>query len=240
MQAMTLTRSVATAGVALSLALAGLSLPGQAQAPRQPGNTSTHTSEMQRGHGRLFAPQDLGMLEGPDREAWQRPDQIMDALGIGEGSVVADLGAGGGWFTVRLARRVGPNGLVYAEDIQPQMIEAIERRVEREGLRNVETVLGSADNPTLPDERLDVVLMVDSFQEVEDRLTLLHHVRRALKEGGRLGIVGHRTNGGGGPGPALEDRVTPAEVRRVAEAAGLRFAGQNLSLPYQYLLIFTR
>jgi predicted methyltransferase len=238
MQHSTVTRVVATAGVALSLALTGLALPGEAQAPRQPGNP--RTSEMQRGHGRLFAPQDLGMLEGPDREAWQRPDQIMDALGIGEGSVVADLGAGGGWFTVRLARRVGPNGLVYAEDIQPQMIEAIERRVEREGLRNVETVLGSPDNPTLPEERIDVVLMVDSFQEVEDRLTLLRHVRRALKEGGRLGIVGHRTNGGGGPGPALEDRVTPAEVRRVAEAAGLRFVGQNLSLPYQYLLIFAR
>ena len=76
-------------------------------------------------HARLFPPEDLGQLEGPDRDAWQRPDQIMDALQIGENSVVADLGAGGGWFTVRLARRVGPNGHVYAEDIQPQMIEAI-------------------------------------------------------------------------------------------------------------------
>ena len=75
------------------------------------------------------------MLEGPDRDAWQRPDQIMDALRIGEGSVVADLGAGGGWFTVRLARRVGPERPVYAEDIQPQMIEAIERRVAARGAR---------------------------------------------------------------------------------------------------------
>ncbi len=104
------------------------------QAPAQPSQ--------QRGHGRLFQPQDLGKLEGPDREAWQRPELIMDALGIGDGSVVADLGAGGGWFTVRLAKRVGPNGVVYAEDIQPQMIEAIQRRVQREGLRNVSTVLG--------------------------------------------------------------------------------------------------
>ena len=68
------------------------------------------------------------MLEGPDRDAWQRPDQIMDTLLIAEGSVVADLGAGGGWFTMRLASRVGPNGTVYAEDVQPQMIEAITRR----------------------------------------------------------------------------------------------------------------
>ena len=69
-------------------------------------------------HGRLFAPHDLGLLEGPDRDLWQMPGPIMDALGIAEGSVVADLGAGGGWFTIRLARRVGPNGLVYAEDIR--------------------------------------------------------------------------------------------------------------------------
>src|SRR5688500_4715073 len=89
-------------------------------------------------HGRLFKPKDLGLLEGPDRDAWQRPDQIMDELGIAEGSVVADLGAGGGWFTIRLARRVGPNGVVYAEDIQHEMIEAMKRRVERLGLRDRE------------------------------------------------------------------------------------------------------
>src|SRR3970040_2316849 len=88
-------------------------------------------------HGRLFPPSELGLLEGPDRDAWQKPDQIMDALGIADGSVVADLGAGGGGFTIRLARRVGPNGVVYAEDIQRQMIEAITRRVQREGLNHV-------------------------------------------------------------------------------------------------------
>ena len=78
---------------------------------------------------RLFPPQDLGLLEAPDREEWQKPDLIMDALKIADGSSVAELGAGGGWFTIRLARRVGPNGVVYAEDIQPPMIELIERRV---------------------------------------------------------------------------------------------------------------
>ena len=116
------------------------------------------------------------MLEGPDRDAWQRPDQIMDALGIGEGSVVADLGAGGGWFTVRLARRVGPNGMVYAEDIQPQMIQAIERRVEREGLQNVKTVLGTATDPKLPERALDAVLIVDAYHEIEQPVALLRNV----------------------------------------------------------------
>jgi predicted methyltransferase len=218
------------------LGLVALAVPDPAlgQAP------SRRPSEPQRGHGRLFAPQDLGMLEGPDREAWQRPDQVMDALGIGDGSVVADLGAGGGWFTIRLARRVGPNGIVYAEDIQPQMIEAIQRRVSREGLQNVSTVLGSADNPTLPEDRLDAALMVDSYHEVEDTHALLMNIRRALKPGGRLGIIGFRNDGGGGPGPAVEVRVAPSQVIKAAEAAGLRLAGQETSLPYQYLLIFTK
>ena len=91
-----------------------------------------------------------GTLEGPDRDAWQRPDQVMDKLLIAERSVVADLGAGGGWFTIRLASRVGPNGIVYAEDVQPQMIEAITRRTARAQLTNVRTVLGTSSDPRLP------------------------------------------------------------------------------------------
>ena len=202
--------------------------------PTTPGQTS-----QQRGHGRLFQPQDLGMLEGPDREAWQRPELIMDALGIGDGSVVADLGAGGGWFTVRLAKRVGPNGVVYAEDIQPQMIEAIQRRVQREGLGNVSTVLGAADHPALPQGRLDAALMVDTFHEVEDTRSLLTNVRAALKPGGRLGIIEYRSDGGG-PGPSPVERMPSAQVVRAAEAAGFRFVRQEQFLPYQYMLVFTR
>ena len=89
---------------------------------------TTIAAQQDRGR-RLFPPEELGVLEGADRDAWQKPDLIMDALRIGDGSVVADVGAGGGWFTVRLARRVGPNGKVYAEDIQPEMLAAIRRRV---------------------------------------------------------------------------------------------------------------
>ena len=85
-------------------------------------------------HTRLFRPEDLSELEQPDRDEWQRPDKIMDALGIGEASVVADLGAGSGWFTIKLAGRVGPNGMVYAEDIQRPMIQAIKIRVDPEAV----------------------------------------------------------------------------------------------------------
>ena len=101
-------------------------------------------------HGRLFPPQDLGLLEAPDRDEWQRPQQILDALSIADAAVVADIGAGRGWFTVRLARRVGPNGRVYAQDVQPEMLAAITRRVQREGLANVRPVLGRGSDPHLP------------------------------------------------------------------------------------------
>ena len=189
------------------------------------------------GHGRPFPPEDLGLLEGPDRDAWQKPGQIMDALGIADGSVVADIGAGGGWFTVRLARRVGPQGLVFAEDVQRQMLDAIERRVRREVLANVRTVLGKDDDPMLPAGQLDAVLMVDAYPEVTNRVGLLANIRKSLKPSGRLGIVDFRKDGGG-PGPALDLRVDPEQVVEDARAVGLRLIAHERFLPFQYLLVF--
>src|SRR6187401_3415608 len=93
--------------------------------------TWTVSAQQPRNHGRLFPPQDLGLLEAPDRDQWQRPDRIMDALAIADASVVADVGAGSGWFTIRLARRVGPQGMVFAQDVQRVMIDAIQRRAVR-------------------------------------------------------------------------------------------------------------
>ena len=191
-------------------------------------------------HGRLFPPENLGLLEGPDRDAWQKPDQIMDALAIADGAAVADIGAGAGWFTIRLARRVGPNGKVYAQDVQRQMLEAIRRRVAREGLRNVETRLGAGSAPNLPDRSLDAVLVVDVYPEVEDRVTFLRNLAAALKPGGRLGIVNYKP-GRGGPGPAPQEgvRVDSASVERDAQATGLRVLARQ-TLPYQYLLVLGR
>ncbi|MEZ5317853.1 MAG: methyltransferase domain-containing protein [Vicinamibacterales bacterium] len=189
--------------------------------------------------GTLFSPEDLNILEGPDRGEWQQPDRIMDALRIADGSRVADIGAGGGWFTIRLGHRVGPNGRVYAEDIQPLMIEAIRRRVERESLTNVEPVLGAPDDPRLPGG-LDAVLIVDTFPQFADPVGLLRHVRDALAPGGRLGIVDFTADGSGGPGPALESRVEPDVVIRAGESAGLHFERLETFLRYQYMVIFTR
>jgi ubiquinone/menaquinone biosynthesis C-methylase UbiE len=160
----------------------------------------------------------------------------MDALGIADGAVVADLGAGGGWFTIRLARRVGPAGIVYAEDIQPEMIESIERRVEREGLKNVRVVQGTPVDPRLPEDSLDAVLMVNIFNELEDPVALLRNVAKSLKSRGRAGVVEFR-NDGLGPGPERDERVEESRVLRAADQAGLVLLAREDFLRYQYMLV---
>ncbi len=179
------------------------------------------------------------MLEGPDRDAWQKPDLVMDALRIGEGSVVADVGAGGGWFTVRLARRVGPNGTVYAQDLQRQMLEAIGQRVQREGFRNVKRVRGEPDDPRLPEGVLDAALIVDTYHEFPNPVALLRRLGASLKPGGRIGIVNF-TTAGGGPGPPLSQRVQAQKVIDEAGQAGLRLVSRESFLDFQYLLILSR
>ena len=199
--------------------------------------TSISAQQQGSGHGRLFPPSDLGLLDAPDRDLWQRPAEIMDAMGIADGSVVADIGAGSGWFTIRLARRVGPQGIVYAEDVQQEMISAISRRVQREGFTNVRPVLGLNNDPKLPARALDAVLMVDAYHEVEDRVTMLSNLAKALKPQGRLGIVDFKLDGTG-PGPSIEERVSPDVVVKDAAQAGLKLIRQEPFLQYQYFLIF--
>jgi SAM-dependent methyltransferase len=204
--------------------------------------STTLASAQQRRSPGLFSPLDLGLLEPPDREAWQKPEQVMDALYVGEGSVAADLGAGGGWFTIRLARRVGPHGTVYAEDIQRLMIEAIQRRVQREGLADVvKTVLGTGADPFpgLAAGTLDAVLIVDAFHEMAEPVVLLRNVARTLKPQGRIGIIDHR-EGEGGPGPDPDQRVPPSVIVAKAKEAGLTLDREETFLRYQYFLIFRK
>jgi predicted methyltransferase len=207
------------AAVALFLIVAGAAIAAAAQQ-----------------HARLFRPEDLGQLEPPDRDEWQQPDRIMDVLGVGDGSVVADLGAGSGWFTIRLAKRVGPNGIVFAEDVQRQMIEAITRRVEKIGRKNVRTVLGTSNDPRLP-RPVDAVLIVDTYHELEHPVELLGNVAKSLKPAGLVGIVDFK-NDGGGPGPAMEERVDPEVIIGQARAAGLALRSRETFLKYQYMLVF--
>jgi SAM-dependent methyltransferase len=203
----------------------------------RPADAAQTPSAAQR-HGRLFPPTDLGLLEVPDRAAWQKPELIMDALKIADSAHVADIGAGGGFFTVRLARRVGPNGKVYAQDIQQPMLEAIKRRVTREGLQNVETRLSTETNLNLPAGALDAVLIVDTYQEIDDepaRVAVLRGLAQTLKENGRIGMVNYKP-GSGGPGPEPQRRIESAVAEAEARRAGLRVI-DRANLPFQYLLV---
>jgi predicted methyltransferase len=212
-----------------ALALANSQLP-TANAQSQPAP--------QPRHGRLFPPQDLGLLEQPDRALWQKPDQIMDAVHVADGSTVADIGAGAGWFTIRLAQRVGPKGMVYAQDVQGLFLGAIKRRVQREGLQNVETRQAHGNDPNLPAKTLDAILMVDAYQEVDNRVVYLRNLANALKPTGRIGIVNWKP-GSGGPGPDSNERVAQSVVETDAAAAGLKVIDHE-DLPYQYLLVLSR
>lgn len=213
------------------LALAGLTiglavLTVSAQQPDRP-------------RSREFLPEDLGTLAPPDRDEWQQPEKIMDALGIYDGNRVADVGAGSGWFTVRLARRVGPNGRVYAEDIKQEMLESIKNAAAREGLTNVQIQLGTKLDPRLP-SGLNAVLMVGVYGFLEDPLAILGKVAESLAPDGRLGIVEYKKDGAGGPGPDLDERIDPEVIVRDAAAAGLELRSHETFLRYQYLLVLGR
>jgi ubiquinone/menaquinone biosynthesis C-methylase UbiE len=200
------------------------------------GTWQGHATAQSAPRGRLFPPEELGQLEGPDRDEWQQPERVMDSLGIADGSRVADIGAGGGWFTIRLAHRVGPNGIVYAEDVQAPMIDAIKRRVEREGLHNVMPILGGFTDPHLMPGSVQAALLVGLYPQIQDPVSLLKNVRNALTANGRLGIIDFKP-GGFGPGPD-DNRVPPETVIRDAATAGLRLVLHEKYLRYQYLLVF--
>jgi predicted methyltransferase len=195
------------------------------------------------GRHQLFPPTDLGVLDSPDRDVWQKPDQIMDALGIADGSRVADIGAGGGYFTVRLSRRVGPHGLVWAEDVQPVMLEAIERRVAKEQSKNagnVRTVQGTSVDPMLPAGSVDAAIILEAYQEIQygNPLLFLENLRKALRPGGRVGIIDYKKYGGG-PGPDT-GRPDPDTIIAVAQKAGLRLLKRETFLPFQFFLVFVK
>jgi predicted methyltransferase len=212
---------------------------GAACNDNQPQPEALPPSAIADARGKLFPSEQLGTLEAPDRAAWQQPERVMDALNIADSARVADIGAGGGWFTSYLARRVGPNGMVFAQDVQPAMIDAINRRMKAEGQLNVRTILGTLDDPRLPGG-LQAVLIVDTYPQLPDPVTVLKRTAESLIPGGRIGIVDFKNDGAGGPGPPIEHRVAPEIVTRDARSAGLVLASQERFLRYQYMLVFTK
>ncbi len=138
---------------------------------------------------------DLSIFEYPDRDKKLQIDRVMDLLGIVPGKNVADIGAGSGWFTVRAARRVGPTGAVLAEDINPLAIEYIGKRVLKENLSNVRTVLGNADDPRLPEGSADAVLMLKVYHEIAHPVPTMKVLQKALRQGAKVGIIDRNGNG---------------------------------------------
>jgi ubiquinone/menaquinone biosynthesis C-methylase UbiE len=155
--------------------------------------------EAQRRHpvsGRVFAPVmgvgGAGWLERPEREDEEAPSKAIDLLEVKPGMVVADIGAGSGYYASRIAKRVGPSGHVYATDIQQGMIDILERRISSEGLTNMTTILGAPDDPRLPPKSIDLAIMVDVYHELQQPQVFLQRLKQAFKPGGRLVLLEYR------------------------------------------------
>jgi ubiquinone/menaquinone biosynthesis C-methylase UbiE len=162
---------------------------------------------------------DLSIFDSPGREDRLQINRVMDILGIVPGKSVADIGAGSGWFTVRAARRVGENGLVYAVDINPEAIHYVDERARKEKLDNVRTILGKPDNPLLAPGSVDAVLLLKTYHEVAQPVALLQNLRAALRPGARVGIIDRNGNG--------EDHGVGRDVvLREAKAAGYQLKEQ--------------
>lgn len=166
---------------------------------------------------------DLSIFENPERDKKLQIQRVMDILGIHPGTNVADIGAGSGWFAVRAAKRVGENDTVYAVDINPESIQYIDDRVRKEGIRNVRTLLSTPDNPKLPENSVDSVLILKTYHEIAAPVVLLRNLRKSLRRGARVGIIDRNGNG--------EDHGVQKEVV-VKEAAR---AGYRLTDQYDFV-----
>ena len=182
----------------------------------------------------------VAQFDAEDRAAWQKPDEVIAALKLVPDAKVADLGAGTGYFAVRLARAV-PRGHVYAEDLEPDMVRYLAERAAREGLGNVTAVQGSADDPKLP-ELVDLAIMVDSYHHIAEPTAFFAAVRERLRPGGTLVIVDFKKDApDDAPGPPAAMRVADEIV--VAHLRKLGYVHDRTDaalLPYQYLVIMRR
>ena len=180
-----------------------------------------------------------GWLTRPEREREEEPDKALAAIGIAKGATVADIGAGSGYMTWRMAEIVGPAGKVYANDIQPRMIELLKKNMADRKLTNVEPVLGEADDPRLPAGKLDLELLVDVYHEFSEPQKMLRHLRESLKPAGRLVLVEYR-----GEDPAVpirpEHKMTVSQVKAELEPEGFRLDQALEILPRQHILIFRK
>jgi ubiquinone/menaquinone biosynthesis C-methylase UbiE len=181
-------------------------------------------------------PDYIARMLDPTRDAWQKPDEVVAALGLRSGQVACDVGAGPGYFSLRLAKAVGDAGQVYAVDVEPRILAALRDRLQQAGVRNVTPVLSLADDALLPAGRCDRILIVDTYHHFPDGPAYLRRLARALKPGGRIANVDfHKRELP--VGPPLEHKVAREAFLADAKAAGLKAVQEHTFLPYQYFVV---
>lgn len=174
-------------------------------------------------------------LESKDRDAWQQPERVLDAFGVKEGDTVADMGAGSGYFTFRLAKRIGGTGKVYAVDIQQEMLDYIRNKMERNGVENIVPVKSTETNTNLPPDCCNKVLLAECYLELSKPVELMKDLRNALEPGGEVAIIDKNS---GEKGPPLKWRVPREVVIKQMKEAGYRLVKTYDFLKYQYFLVF--
>ena len=192
------------------------------------------------GHSHHGNPDDLAgyiaKLEEPGRAEWQQPDEVVAALALMPGQTVCEIGGGTGYFALRIARAIGPAGMVLAVEVEPKLLEVLRSRVEQSEVRNVLPVLALPGDPLLAEQSCDLILMVNSFHHLPEPERYLGRLRRALKPGGRLVNIDFKDEETP-VGPPIEFRVPREKFVSVAASAGLSLVSEPAFLPYQYFLV---
>jgi ubiquinone/menaquinone biosynthesis C-methylase UbiE len=189
-------------------------------------------------HERHHDPQAyMAALDDPARDDYQMPGAVVRALGLREGEVVADIGSGTGYFTVRFARAVGEGGRVYAVDISPEMVRHLNRRLRDAGVRNVVTVLAEPDDPLLFEDSVDRVVIVNTWHHIGDQPAYLEKLRRVLRPGGQVVHIDFQKRDTP-VGPPTSEKIARGDLVAQMEEAGFLLAAEHDFLPYQYFLVF--
>jgi len=174
------------------------------------------------------------VFDDPERDRWQKPHEVIRALELASSSVIADIGAGTGYFAARLAHMT-PGGHVYAVDLEPDMVKYLGERAKREGLKNLVAVQAKHDSPALPD-KVDRILLVDTYHHISDRSAYFKRLRDALKPGGRVAIIDFTAESP--VGPPKSARISARKVTEEMTLAGYAQVTQHAFLPYQFFLVF--
>lgn len=213
-----------------------------------PGHYETRAAHDPDGIGKFYLDREIAQVMGPggipwlereERESEEQPQAVIDALAIQPGQTIADLGAGSGYYSFRIAPLVGPQGKVLAIDVQPAMIAAIKSRVAREKAHNVVPVLARPDDPNLAPASVDLLFMVDVYHELEYPYEVMTLVRAALKPGGRIALIEYRKEDPSVPIKEVH-KMSEAQIVRELEAAGFRHLRTVRSLPLQHIVLFSK